>query len=170
MQYLHNNSEQYLFDRNLGGLWMIGKLLLETFLYLPLLFTGYLLSDLLLNKEEAAVLWMTTTAIFAVAHFFFIYFLKGMIVALLKAKNFLWIPIFLICIGYTGFAPGWMVLRLIDKSILQLNPTTGRIFTWMIVSATTLISYRRFSFLTDNAPTLALPLYFLGYWLVKKFT
>lgn len=170
MQYTHYNSEQYLFDRNLGGLWGFGKLLFRTLLYLPLLFTGYVLSDLVLNKEEAAVLWMTSVVGFAFALFLFLYVLKGMIVALQKAGNLLWVPIFLICIAYACMVPAWLVFQTIDKFMLRLSPDTGRIFTWMIAAATALFSYRRYNFLTDNAPGLALPLYRVGYWLAKKLT
>jgi hypothetical protein len=170
MQYTHYNSEQYLFDRNLGGLWGFGKLLLKALLYTPLLITGYVLSDLVLHKKDAAVLWMTTIVGFAFALFLFIYFLKGMIVALLKAGNFLWVPIFLLCIVFVCIVPAWIVFRSTDGFMMRVSADSGRIFTWITGAVAAILSYRRYNFLTDNAPGLALPLYRVGYWLAKRLT
>src|SRR5688572_4515591 len=100
MQYTHYDSEQFLFDRTMSGLWAIGKLLFKAVAYLPLFMTGYLLADQVLENDQAAVLWMTVIVGFAFALFLLLYVLKGMIIALQKAGNLLWVPIFILCIAY----------------------------------------------------------------------
>jgi hypothetical protein len=169
LRYTHYDSEQFIFDRTLSGLWGIGKLLFKVLAYLPLLMTGYMLADQFLEKDQAAVLWLTASGGFAVLTFLFIYFLKGMITGLREDQNYWCIPLLLICILYTCMVPFWWMFLWVDDYMLRLSPENGRIFTWIIAAGTAVYTYSRYNFFTDSAPRIALPLYRMGYELTKKF-
>lgn len=170
MQYTLYESEQHVFDKSLSGLFLVGKILFKTLLYLPILFSGYWLATTVLNKEDAAALWMATVLLFAYGLFCSVYCLKGILLACREAGNLLWVPILALCIAFTCIAPAWFVFHAIEPLLLRLSPGAGSLFTWIISGSAAIYLYSRYNFLKDQAPVVAWPAYWLGNQFIPSIT
>ena len=167
MHYVPIDSEQYIFDRNQSAFGLLATWLFKALLFSPLLITGYFLASQVLQKGEAAVLWIASTFGFAYLLFLCIYFLKGMVIGLVERKNLFWIVIFLFCIAYTCIGPAWFVYYFCHNFMLRLSANVGNYVTWIITIATSMICYKQYDFLSDGAPIVALLTYRLGYRVTK---
>jgi hypothetical protein len=170
MHYTLYETEQHIFDKTLAGLFLVGKLIFKTLLYLPILFSGYWLATIILNQQDPAVLWWVTSLLFSYAVFCGVYCLKGILVACRDAGNLLWVPIFLICTGYTCMAPAWFVFHSIEPVMLRLTPDIGSTCTWLLSIGAAVYWYTQYNFLKDQAPLIAWPGYWLGNQLTAAFT
>lgn len=169
MDTLHYNSEQYLFDRNIFSIGWVLKCLFRSLVYAPLFATGYFLSTLLLESGEAAVLWIASTLGLTLAVLLLIYFLKGILIALLNAGNFLWVPLALLLVGYTCLVPSWYVFHSLEKFLAVRMESDANFITWAATIAFAGYTYSRYNFLTDTAPTLSVLAYRAGHVLGTCF-
>src|SRR5436309_362501 len=97
-KYIVWNEGQSLFDTTIKGLWFFIKLAFKLLIYFPLVFTGYIIAAKLLDKNAHGLLWIGTIVFFAYLIYLFLYFLKGIILALKFHGNLIWVPLLLMAI------------------------------------------------------------------------
>lgn len=170
MHYTTYDSEQHFFDNALAGLYVVARLIGKAVLYFPVLFTGYWLATAVLHKQDTAMLWITIALLFAYAVFCAVYCLKGILIACRNAGNLLWVPIFIGCIAFTCFAPGWLVFHSLEPILTRISPDHGTSATWVISIGSAIYLYSQYDFLADRAPALAWPGYWLGNRLIGAIT
>jgi hypothetical protein len=160
--YTCANNEQYLFDRCLSAIFFALKLLFKGFVYFPLLATGYLITTHILQKKDNALVWIGLTMLFAYILYSFIFFLKGILIALKSKGNLLWILLFAFCVGYTCVAPVWLFFDTIEKLMFHLSKEQGTLLTWIFSFAIGGYIYDRYQFLINIAPAFIAPFYQAG--------
>ena len=160
--YAHTSSEQYLFERCLNVIFFTLKILFKGVVYFPLLATGYLISTHILEKKDNALAWMGLTISFAYILYAFIFFLKGILIALKSRGNFLWILLFVFCAGYTCVAPLWLFFDTIERLMFQLSKEQGTLLTWLFSFAIGGYIYSRYQFLINVAPVFVAAFYQAG--------
>lgn len=160
--YMNYNSGQYLFDRCLNAIFFAFKLMFKGIVYFPLLVTGYLLTTLILQKHDHALAWIGLVLLFAFILYALVYYLKGILVALKSRRNLLWIPIFLLCVGYTCVAPVWIMFGTIEKLMFEVSKEQGTLLTWLFSFAFGCYIYSRYQFLINNAPNFIAAIYQAG--------
>ncbi len=162
MNYIHYNSEQYLFDRCLHGIFIAIKLLFRGIIYCPLLITGYFIACNILDKKDHAIAWIGLIVLSAYILYLFIFFLKGMLIAFKSRGNWLWILLFIACISYTCIAPAWLLFETIQKCMFHLSKEQGKTLTWLFSFAMSAYIYSKYQFLMNVAPIFAAPVYQAG--------
>lgn len=165
MPYLNQNSYfdgQFMFDRILSAFWIVIKGLLKAIIYLPLWFTGYIITSQLLAKEDSPLIWIGLILLFAFALFQLLYFIKGVIIACKKRNNFMWIPLFLLCTVFTSALPAWAAFDTIHALARLLSNESAQLVTWILSIAFGLYIYSRYHFLLNVAPKLVFPAYQFG--------
>gem|GEM_PF-1098897 len=159
-KYTALNEGQSLFDTTLRGLWFFAKLAFKLLIYLPLVFTGYIIAAKFLDKEASAILWIGTILFIAYVLYLFLYFLKGVILVLKFHRNLLWFPLLLIAISFTCILPVWVTWDSATNIILKMG---GNItMQWIFAIAFGTYIYFRYNFLTNIAPSFAFPAYDAG--------
>jgi hypothetical protein len=72
------NEGQYLFDFTLRGIVFFIKLTVKTLLYLPHLFTSYLVATKLLDRQSSGLVWITVILIVSYFNYLLFLFFKAM--------------------------------------------------------------------------------------------
>jgi hypothetical protein len=154
------NEEQSLFATTLRGLWWFIKLTFKLLVYLPLIFTGYLIATKFLDPKANGILWIGTTLLIACALYLFMYFLKGIILVLKFHRNLLWLPLLMIAVSFTCILPIWLAW---DAATTIISDIRGNIIMqWIFAIAFGAYIYLRYNFLTNIAPSFAFPAYDAG--------
>lgn len=156
------DSTQHIFDRALWAIVAVAKWLLQALVYLPFWFCGYLLSTLLLEKQDSVWAWLITTVIFGVLLYQLLFFIKGIMIGLKDRNNAWWIVLFIICCTFTCIAPAWIVFQNIQPLVANWTTTASDTLSWLFSIAFGCWVYSRYHFLTDVAPRAAYPIYQLG--------
>ena len=173
MEYIHYSSGQYLFGRCLNGIFIAFKLLFRAVIYSPLLITGYFIATKILSKEDSGLIWLGLVLVFAFFIYLFLFFLKGMMIALKSRGNFLWLLLFALCVMYTCVAPVWISFDDIEKLMLHLSKEEAPTLTWLFSAAMAGYIYSRYQFLLNIAPAIAAVPYQAGlnliYFLMRGY-
>jgi len=156
------DTGQHIFDRALWALWMAAKWILKLVIYLPLWFSGYIISTNILNKEDSVFAWIGLIVIFAVFLYQLLFFVKGMIIGFKSWGNLFWIPLFILCSAFTCVLPVWIVFDILQPFAIELSMRSGDTVTWIFAVAFGLFLYSRYHFLTNMAPLAAYPAYQMG--------
>jgi hypothetical protein len=162
------DTSQHIFDRALWALWIAAKWILKAIVYLPLWFTGYIIVDNILNKEDSAFAWIGLIVIFAICLYQLLFFVKGMIIGLRHRNNLFWILLFILCITFTCILPVWFAFDTIHFYAEEWSTKSADILTWVFAMAFGLFIYSRYHFLTNIAPLAAYPAYQMGIDTVLK--
>src|SRR6266542_5352116 len=159
-KYAMWNEGQSLFDNTIRGLWFFLKLAFKLLIYLPLIFTGYIIASQFLSKQAHVILWIATISLIAYFIYLFIYFLKGIILLLKFHGNLLWMPLLLIAVSFTCILPVWLIWDSASKIILNAG---GNITVqWIFAVAFGIYIYSRYNFLSNIAPIFAFSSYNAG--------
>ena len=170
MRYSFIDSSQYLFNKALLVLCIAMKLFFKLIVYLPLWFVGYMIVTNILGKGDSALGWIGLIALFTLLLYQIVFFIKGIIIGLMNEANFLWIPLFVVCISFTCIFPAWIVYNYIQPILQELSPKSGGGMSWIGAIAFGIYTYSRYHYLTNIAPVAALPSYQLGISIVSKST
>jgi hypothetical protein len=154
--------EQYIFSLCLHIFWMAIKLVFKAIIYSPLLVTGYIITVKILNKNEHALSWLILIPVFSFALYQLVYFVKGLIIGLKSRKNYFWIFLFLVCVGFTCLFPVYLLRAIIKDLIIVSSKENYRIISGLIGAFFGIFIYKRYLFLTDTAPSIAYPAYSMG--------
>jgi hypothetical protein len=158
----HFNDGQFMFDRILSAFWIGIKWLLKAIVYLPLWFTGYLITFQLLTKKDDPLVWMGLILLFAFAVYQLLFFIKGVMIASRERDNFMWIPLFLACTAFTSVLPAWAAFDTIHALVRRLSNESAQLVTWVLSIAFGFYIYSRYHFLLNKAPKLVFPAYQFG--------
>ena len=154
-KYTMWNEGQSLFDTTINGLWYFIKLAFKLLVYLPLVFTGYIIASQFLSKQAHGMLWIATILLIAYLMYLFMYFLKGIILVLKFNRNLLWLPLLLIAVSFTCILPVWLIWDSATNIVLNMG---GNItIQWIFAIAFGVYIYFRYNFLSNVTPTSALP-------------
>jgi hypothetical protein len=162
MIYIIYGLEQYLFGLCLYAIWIIIKLIFRAIVYYPLLTIGYIIATKILDKNDNALAWITVILLFASILYQLVYLIKGMMITLKGRKNYLWILLFIICVGITCVFPAWLLMVAVKEIIFTLSKENTGIISGMIAVVFGLYIYSRYLFLTDVVPSVAYHAYQLG--------
>lgn len=162
------NSNQYLFDKTFAGLRIALKLFIKLLVYLPLWFTGYMISTNILQKDDDALAWIGLIILFALLIYQVIFFIKGLIIGLIHERNLLWIPLFILCFSFTCILPVWLVFNNIQPYLYELSPKSGNILTWIASISFGIYVFSRYHYFTNISPAAASLSYQLGISTVSK--
>jgi hypothetical protein len=168
MMYMNYGAEQYFFGICLYAFWSIIRMLFKAIIYCPLIITGYLITTGILDKRDHAVTWMLLIVSLAFILYHIVYLIKGMLIILKARKIYLWIFLFVVCVGFTCVLPAWFFMITVNGIILSHTKENTGIISCMIAVVFGLYIYSRYLFLTDIAPTIAYPAYHLGNWISLK--
>ena len=154
------NEGQSLFDNTIRGLWFFIKLSFKLLIYLPLIFTGYIIASQFLTKQAHGILWIGTILLIAYFIYLFMYFLKGIILVLKFHRNLLWLPLLFIAVSFTCILPVWFIWDSARNLILKMG---GNItIQWIFAGAFGIYIYLRYNFLINIAPISAFSFYSAG--------
>jgi hypothetical protein len=168
MIYINYGAEQYLFDFCLYAIRLLIRVIFRAIVYSPLLITGYIIATRILNKTNHAIVWIIVIVLFATILYQLVYLIKGIIVALKSKNNYLWILLFIACIGFTCVFPAWLLTEAMQGIIFTLSKENSEIISVTIALVFGLYIYSRYLFLTDISPSFAYPAYQLGKLIVLK--
>lgn len=144
------SSDQFIFDRSIGGLGIALKVLLTLAAYSPLWFTGYILTTFILQPEASAFAWIGLTALFGFIILMVVLAIKQLISQLMKGDNLLWIPLFLICFSYTCIAPVWWGFDYIHQAMEIISAPYANLLTWIAAPVLVIILYCKYNFLSSS--------------------
>lgn len=167
MAYLIN-SGQYLFDKTLKALWISLKFSLKLITYLPLWFAGYLITSLILQKNDDGLAWIGLIILFAILIYQIVFFIKGIIIGLKNKGNLIWLPLFILCLSFTCLLPTWLVYKNIQPYFNKVSPASGNVLTWIVSISFGLYAYSRYHYLTNIVPLAASLSYQLGISFVSR--
>lgn len=154
------DSNQYLFDRTLKALRIAFRATIKLAVYLPLWFSGYLLTSQLLDKTDDSIAWILLIVLFTILMYQSIFFIKGLLIGLKKNKgNLLWMPLFIVCILFTCVFPVWQLHSTVVQLFHKISPNSGNLLAWLTSLCFGIYVYSRYNFLTDIAPRFALLVY-----------
>lgn len=156
------DSNQYLFDKALRGLWFAFKIILNLATYLPMWCTGYLITSLFLKKNDDGFAWIGLLILFTFLAYQAVFFVKGLLIGLKNKSNLLWVPLFIICISFTCLFPALFIHNNIQPWLHRISPNSGNLIAWGTSILFGLYVYSRYHFLTNIAPVGALFSYQLG--------
>jgi hypothetical protein len=156
------NDGQILFNRALFGFIIVIKVALKIIVYSPLLLAGWLVTKQMVNLNANAILFTVLILLFAILLYFFIYFLKGVLIALKYNRNLFWLPLFIFCVALTCIFPVWVVFEPLTNIIGRYAQSNQQFLTWIFASTFGLYVYSEYYFLTNIAPTVAYPYYQRG--------
>lgn len=162
------DSNQYLFEKALKGLWIAFKIILNLVTYLPLGFTGYLITSLFLKKNDEGFTWIGLLILFTFLAYQAVYFVKGLLIGLKNKSNLLWVPLFIICISFTCLFPALFIHNNIRPWLHTISPNSGNLMAWLTSILMGIYVYSRYHFLTNIAPMAALFAYQFGMNLVSS--
>jgi hypothetical protein len=168
MIYIIYCLEQYFFCLCLYAIWIIVKLIFRAIVYSPLLILGYIIATKILDENDHALAWIIVMLLSASLLYQFVYLLKGTMITLKTRKNYLWIFLFLVCVGFTCVVPAWLSMVAMKEIIFTVSKDKTGIISGMIAVVFGLYIYSRYLFLTDVAPFVAYPAYQLGNWIALK--
>ena len=160
--YYEYGIGQFFFDKVLAALIWTTRYLFKAIVYLPLLFGGYLLTSLILKMTDTALLWIGLILLFSCAFYLIIYFIKGMMIAFKMGRNWLWIPLLILCLLITCAYPVWVVFEPIYNQVQDISKESADIVTWILSIAFGIYIYTRYHFLTDISPRWVYPFYKMG--------
>lgn len=161
-------GDQFFFERVLRFFGMALVLAFRGLIYFPLLLTGYLIAARILDKKANGLAWFGLILLFAVALYVLLYVLKGLLITLKKYQNWIWVPLFLLCVSFTCLLPVWVSFDLIEKFAEALSKSSADVIAWIISAALAIFIYSRYHFLTDWCPNFIFPFYKLGGQLGEK--
>jgi len=156
------DSNQYLFDKTLRGLWIAFKIILNLATYLPLWFTGYLITSLFLKKNDDGFAWIGLIILFTILVYQAVFFIKGVLIGLKNKGNLCWLLLFIVCVCFTCLLPIWFIHNNIQPWFQRISPNSGNLIAWFTSILFGLYVYSRYHFLTNIAPVGALFSYQLG--------
>ena len=162
----HYYDGQDIFIRFISALWFIAKFLFQTLIYSPLIFTSYLITSMILETDDHAVLWIGLICLFSIFIYLLVYFLKGALIGFKSNGNFLWLPLFIICTVFTCVLPVWIFFEPVKSIMQSLSKNAGEKLSWIFSVASGLFLYSRYHFLTNIAPAFVFPFYQAGIDLV----
>ena len=121
MRHIYENEGQHLFDFVLRGFLFFLKNAFRALIYSPFLIAAYLVSELFLNRNDHALLWLTMILIFSFALFILFTYLKKVMARLREKGNIYWIPVFILCLAFSCLLPAWIVYGPVKNIIAKLT-------------------------------------------------
>ena len=140
------DSNQYLFDKVLKGLWIAFKLILKLAIYLPLWFSDYLMTSLILEKNDDAYIWIGLIILFTILAYQAVFFIKGLIIGLKNKSNLFWLPLFIICFSFTCLFPTWLIHNNIQPWLCKISPNSGNLIACLTSILFGIYVYSRYHF------------------------
>jgi hypothetical protein len=168
MIYIIYELEQYLFGLCLYAIWIIIKLIFRATVYSPLLITGYATATKILDRNDHALAWILVILLSASMMYQLVYLIKGILITMKARRNYFWIFLFMVCVGFTCVFPAWLFMVAVKGIIITLSKENMGIISGMIAVVFGLYIYNRYLFLTDVAPSVAYSAYQLGNWIALK--
>jgi hypothetical protein len=168
MIYINYGPEQYFFGFCLYAIWVIVKMVFKAIVYSPLLITGYVTATKILDKNDHPLAWIIVILLSSSLLYQLVYLIKGTLITLKARKNYLWIFLFIVCVGFTCVFPAWLFMVAVKGIIFTLSKENAEIISGMIAVVFGLYIYSKYLFLTDIVPSVAHPAYQLGSWIALK--
>jgi len=153
-------ENKLLFDTNIIVIKLIVKFITQITLQAPLLVTGYLFTNYLLNKNINLLIRIGLSICFAYIIYTLIYFMKGIIISLRFNKSLWWVPALLILAFFVCVLPILIVLQLDTRFITVLK--ANHFFPPLIVLIYFTYTYNRYCFLKNVAPRSVSTIYKAG--------
>jgi hypothetical protein len=125
------DSNQHLFDKVLWAIWKAIKIFLKLTVYLPIWFSGYLITTQILSKNEDPLTWIALIILFTLIAYQMIFFIKGIIIGLKNKGNPFWLPLFIVCICFTCVLPTWFIHNNIQPWCHRLSHNSGNLLAWL---------------------------------------
>jgi hypothetical protein len=94
-----------------------------------------------------------------------LFFLKGMLIALMEKGYLLWLLLFLICVSFTCILPAWLAWE--PAIHLAAKVKSDASFARMTVIILVAYGYTRYNFLERTAPPMAAGAFSLGFELLS---
>lgn len=160
---------QILFDKTLSGFATIIRMLLKIIVYSPLLFISGLLTKQITGNNTAIILKLALVLLLAVILYYFIYFLKGILIALKYNRNLFWMPLYIVCVLITCILPVWIIFEPLQTLISRYTETNQQLITWICALAFGFYVYSKYHFLTNIASSKAFPNYQSGISVTNHF-
>ncbi|HKO80164.1 MAG TPA: hypothetical protein VJU78_07215 [Chitinophagaceae bacterium] len=156
------DSGQYIFERALQGLWIVGKWIFKAIVYLPLWFAGYIITANILSKDDSAFAWIALVLLVAFFIYQLVFFLKGLMIGLRNNGNLIWLLLFILCVAFTSVFPTWMMFENVKVIMSELSKDNATLMTWIFSVVLGLYILSQYNFLTDMAPGVASTAYEAG--------
>lgn len=171
MSYSYESEEiegKHIGSASASILTFVLSLILNVFVYLPILYFGYIVVFFLFpeaGKNQQFILIL----LFAYMFYCLIYFIKGILVKLKNNGNGVWSLLWLFCVIVTCVLPAFMALEFLESFIEPSKRTDNinRFITWTGALLFSFFVYSRYQFKTDVAPKIAFWSYLAGFKLVK---
>jgi len=155
------NESQSLLNRNMRGFGIAILILFYGVIFSPLLFTGYMIGYKLFpqikGSEQVLIIFLIALVLYC-----FLFMLKGVLLFCKGKGNLFWIPLFLICTGFTSLAPAIVLFRSIHGSQHPVIDAGLSLLLFCVV-------YLHYQFHADGAPRYGRPAYHLGIVIASKF-
>ncbi len=148
--YISYPENLVLFETYFKAIKLFAKVIGKIALQAPLLITGYLMANYILNKTSNLLVHLGFTICIAYLCYLAIYFVKGIIISLRSNRNYFWVPILLIMVFFVCMLPVLILLQTDFKFINAL--TTNNLLQPVIVFIYFIYAYSRYSFLKNVAP------------------
>lgn len=157
-------DDQQMFDRNISVLWKVAKWLLKALVYFPLFFTSFIIVSSIMKKEITSLLGLSIVLLVSFILYLLVYFIKGILICLKSNNRIVWILPFIICVGFTCILPVYLVLDPIAYLVKSPShaQTENNTVKWIFSIAFGVYVYYRYDFLTNAAPSIAVPAYKAG--------
>lgn len=147
------------------------KTIRAVFVYLPLLYIGYLItSKITLRKSIDDLQNIGLIILFSYFLFAIIYFLKGILIGLKQKRNLLWIALWLLCVAVACVIPALFMQTMVEGLIVPSKRmlTIYQILTWCAGLLFGIYVYTRYKFAIHCAPKIVYWSYSLGLKLIRR--
>src|SRR5260370_18294710 len=121
MGYHYQSANQYQFERTLGGIGIVLRYIFRLFIYLPVIFVGYYLSNLVLSPTDNSLNHLLIAIVFSYFVFLLIFFLKGLLISLKERGNNSWIVLFLFCVAFTCLLSPWLLIAPVSTAFFRCH-------------------------------------------------
>jgi len=157
MSYQYDDSGQRMFDYQMSFLGKALRYLFSAFLLSPVLIAGLIIAYLTLagvDMQENMPLLTLLTVCFSYLVYSFIFFLKGLMLALKSNKSPYWMLLYLLCVVIATSLPLFFTYQLFSPLIKKNPGSEQEYIIWGIIMGgiVSYLAYRKYDFLTDVAP------------------
>jgi hypothetical protein len=161
-----NGATKLTFINSDSGVWLVtlGMLFRYVFsvvIYLPVLCTGYYLSNLALSPLDHSLGHLVLVLLFSYLVYLGVFFLKGVSLALKARGNIIWLFLFMVCVAFTCLLSPWLVAGPLSRAFLRWHLSSWLV--WVLTFWFGYLIYNRYKFHVPSAPVMARFAYQFGF-------
>ena len=133
MRHYNSGDGQEIFNYLWIIMLFVFKWSFKGLIYSPFLYSGYVAAAFLLHKDDSGLLWMAMILLFAGICYLLFFMLEKLMLKLVAKGKLMWIPLFVICLGFTCVLPVWIIFDPLERLIGRLtHHSNASVITWIL--------------------------------------